>query len=323
LGNIATVKALVTAGANLSMRDYSDATLVYAASGHGHADCVEVLAQAKAPLDQYVTGYGAMHVAAKWNRVNVLQVLGAAKADVNLPATEAESEGETPAHFAAWCNACSALRVLGALKADLDRLAARRTCPLFLAAVRRNTGAVRTLLNLCVDPDPTGCNGRTPLMVAASAGDAGIVRLLVCAKADAARRFVDADSASPLSQWSIADVARKQGHEQVAALVEAAARGELCTADLPEDDASDGEHYVDDETDDDETDDDETDDDDIDEDDIDEDSVDEESDGNNGEDRVGAGNNGEDRVGAGNNDGEGEAEERDGESRCKRARHND
>jgi ankyrin repeat protein len=316
------VKALVTAGANVSLRDGSDATPLYAASGHGHADCVEVLAQAKATLDQYVTGYGAMHVAAKWNCVNVLQVLGAAKADINLPATEAES-GETPAHIAAWYNACSALRVLGALKADLDRLATRRTCPLFLAAVRCHVGAVRTLLNLCVDPDPTGCNGRTPLMVAASAGDAAIVRLLVCAKADATRRFVDADSASPLSHLSIADVARKQGHEQVAALVEAAARGELCTADLPDDDASDGKHYVDDETDDDETGDDDIDDDDIDDEDIGEDDADDDDADDDSVDEESDGNNSEDRVGAGNNDGEGEEEERDGESRCKRARHDD
>jgi ankyrin repeat protein len=277
LGHTATVKALVTAGVNLSMRDEGDVTPLYAASGHGHTECVEVLAHAKAPLDQYVSGFGAMHVAAKWNCVNVLQVLSAAKADINLPATEAESEDETPAHYAAWYNACSALRVLGALRADLNRVATCRTCPLFLAAVRRNTGAVRTLLNLCVDPDPTGCNGRTPLMVAASSGDAGIVRLLVCAKADATRRFVDADRASPLSQWSIADVARKQGHEQVAALVEAAARGELCTADLPEDGASDGEHYVDD-TDDDDTDDDDTvDDDTVDDDTDDDDTVDDDT----------------------------------------------
>jgi ankyrin repeat protein len=235
-GCTAALEAMVTARVDLGLTIGGDITPLFTASEHGHVECVRVLASAKVPLDDYVRGVGAVHVAASGDHGSVLRVLGAAKANLDLPALYRDdvgiTEGTTPAHLAAGRNACVALQALGDLKADLNRTAAE--CPLLIAAEKQHAGAVQTLLDCGARPDSASADGRTALTIAACQNNGRMVRSLLCAKADATRQNGELGQ----SGRTAADLARSQGHLQVAAALEAWARGDAdaaVLANLPKD----------------------------------------------------------------------------------------
>ena len=128
-------------------------------------------------------GRSALHWAAKENRVEVIPVLLAAKADVN----NRDRAGKTPLCVAAESRdpkCVESMKLLLAAKSDVNSKDRLGGSPLLWAAGLGTPEAVELLIDSGAEVSIQDKNGLTPLLWAAGTGDPRSVQILVDSKAD-------------------------------------------------------------------------------------------------------------------------------------------
>ncbi|KAG2484919.1 hypothetical protein HYH03_016305 [Edaphochlamys debaryana] len=186
-GDVAELRRLLAAGADVDARDQAGATPLYSAAAHGHTLALRTLLAAGAKKDaaDALTGATPIHAAAKGGHTEAIQALLAA--GVNKEA--ATDTGATPLHAAAQGGHTEAIRVL--LKAGASKEAATATgaTPLYEAAARGHALTMRALLAAAANKDAAlQTDGTTPLMAAACHGHMDAARVLLAAGANSAAR---------------------------------------------------------------------------------------------------------------------------------------
>jgi len=116
-GHADCLKILAEAKADLSMPNNNGATPAFTAAQEGHADCLKILAEAKADLSAALKDDGATpaFIAAEKGHADCLRILVANQVNVNAP----RKDGVTPAMVAIENGHIEALQVLLEKGADL------------------------------------------------------------------------------------------------------------------------------------------------------------------------------------------------------------
>ncbi|EGB10272.1 hypothetical protein AURANDRAFT_62862 [Aureococcus anophagefferens] len=180
---------------------------------NGHGDALRALLVAGADPDRAAgDGCTPCLIAAQQGHAPLLEQLLKAGADGDraYPAN-----GAAPAFMAAHNGHARALRILALAKADLNRRNDRGATPAFAAAAYGHAAALGTLLAADADADAADDSGASPLHAAAAAGRATTVAILLRAGADPGR---------PWRGRPPAALAADNGHDGVAATLEAAAK---------------------------------------------------------------------------------------------------
>ncbi|MEP7352256.1 MAG: ankyrin repeat domain-containing protein [Acidobacteriota bacterium] len=239
-GDAKVVGALLAAGADPNLD--TGLTPLTEATLQNHLEVVQALLAAKAKVDaKGKTSIGRpLFEASMHDRLAILQALVAAGADVNAIQT---TDGRTAVMAAAAGVQPGGVRVLIQAGANVNAMTYSGVTPLMIAAGRNDSALVEALLAVHADanggfrvcsnafpaPNPgstSGINGAnamglfstlagsSPLGVASAVGNLTVVRALLTAKADANR--VQCDGKTALQ------IARENGHREVATLLEAA-----------------------------------------------------------------------------------------------------
>lgn len=242
---------LLAAGANVNQksREYDEETPLAYAVQHYRASVplVKLLLQYKADPNIAMRDDEKLPIlqAAKQGKETLVKLLLDAGADVE----GADRNGRTAAHYAAEAGHAGILRILCAHGADLDKTAGHyKYTPLAEAITSHNREAFDVLLECGASPVLVHEEGHTLLMYAAWAGETGMVTELakrgqaldeqnkegysaLMWAADGGKTYVAEKllelGASPLLRngkgLSAANIARENGHDDLAALLEAKA----------------------------------------------------------------------------------------------------
>ncbi len=205
-GDLAAVRRLVAAGANVNVTGTDGATPLIWAAYNTDAEMTQVLLAAKAKVDtQNRYGVTALLTASRTGDLAVMEQLLKAGANPNV----APPEAETPLMAAARTGKVEAIKLLLAKGANINGTdAAQDQSPLMWAAAEGHAAAVTTLLEAGAKPNlkahvtsltqrshadhPTG--GFTALMWAARNGHADVINVL--AKAGANLNETNGDGAT-------------------------------------------------------------------------------------------------------------------------------
>ena len=187
------VRALVEAGADVTVRQPDGATTLHWAAHWDDAAMARRLVRAGAEVDA-ANDYGVtpLSLAAANASAAMVELLLGAGADPNA----ARDSGETPLMRAASTGSADAVEALVAAGADLeaaDPLGGQTA--LMLAASGRHADVVAALLARGADVGARSRNGFTPLLFAAREGDLASARRLVAAGADVGAAMPDGTSA--------------------------------------------------------------------------------------------------------------------------------
>ena len=195
-GDLATVKSLLTSGANVNEADTDGSTPLLLAAYQGSAEVVKVLlAHGADPNRAAKNGSTPLFWAAKNGHIEVVKLLLAARADVN----RVDTDGWTPLLEAAKQGHAEVAKVLLAAGADVDRADTDGWTPLLEAAKHGHAEVAKVLLAAGADvdrADTADTDGATPLFWAAKNGHIEVVKLLLAAGADVNR--ADTDGYTPL-----------------------------------------------------------------------------------------------------------------------------
>ncbi|CAE8616445.1 unnamed protein product [Polarella glacialis] len=174
-GDVAGLRLLQAAGANLEARNAHGSTPALYAARNGHVKVLQLLKEAGADLripDE--NGKTPAHYAARNGHVKVLQLLREAGVDLGA----ADAEDRTPAHYAANNGQVEVLQLLREAGVDLE---ARKTDGFTLAHYAARSGHVKVLQLLREagsDLKATDTDGFTPAHYAAQNGHAEVLQLL-------------------------------------------------------------------------------------------------------------------------------------------------
>ena len=196
------VSGLIKAGADVDVRNDRGATALMAAAGNENAAAVRTLIEAGADVDaRSNSGTTALHHAARKNDTDIVAALIEAGADVDAR----NDAGYTALDYAAARGDAADVRALLQAAANesrndladvLQRYGAdsvdwrRKTdgaTPLHLAALSRDTAAIRTLIEAGADVNAVNGQGKTPLNLLAvfpAKENAAVVPVLIEAGAD-------------------------------------------------------------------------------------------------------------------------------------------
>jgi ankyrin repeat protein len=202
-GNTEAVRSMLQQDPSLAgARVEGGETAVIAALYRGHREVVDVLLAAGAPVDLFTAaavglpeivqarlgeqpagigalsfdGWTALHLAAFFGHVDVIDRLLAAGADVN--ARSRNSTANTPLHAAvAGGRVAAALRLIGT-GADVHAVDSGKYTPLHIAAESGQVPVVESLLARGADPHAVDNDDKTPLSRAAAKNHAAIVDLI-------------------------------------------------------------------------------------------------------------------------------------------------
>lgn len=178
--------------------------LVRAAATGDVAEVRALLRAGAAPTEAAADGWSALHAAATRGHVEVVRELLAAGAPVDLR----RPDGMTPLLNGAGRGGSACVEVLLRAGADPNATEPRfGWTPLSRAAECADAASVRLLLDAGADPD-----AGTPIVDAAEAGSLECVRLLLEAGAGPGVR---------VEGRTVAELARRHGHEEVAAVLDA------------------------------------------------------------------------------------------------------
>jgi len=186
------------------------------AAGRGDVDAARQLLDHGASIyASDASGVTALIAAAYGNHLDVARLLVQAGADVNVQ----DRTRQSAFLIATSDGYLELLRLTLAAGADVHRTDSYNGTGLIRAADRGHVDIIRELLQTDIDVDHVNRLGWTALLEAIILGDGGhrhteVVRLLVEAGADV--NLADANGVSPLSH------ARRRGHSEMAAILEAA-----------------------------------------------------------------------------------------------------
>jgi ankyrin repeat protein len=133
-----------------------------------------------APSAADIAASSGLHAAAHGGRIDQLQALAAAGANLNAR----DGNGRTPVHVATFARQQDAIRTLASLGADLQLLDADRYDAVTIASVADDEETLRVLLSLGASARlVTSRYDGTALIAAAHLGHDGVVRQLIAAGA--------------------------------------------------------------------------------------------------------------------------------------------
>lgn len=141
--------SLIEAGADLSCRDGSeeeDESLICLAVKSEEIECLQILIESGCEVDR--KGDLPLHVAAKMNRVDMMEIICLGYVDLDLNA--ADMQGRTALHIAALYGQVEAIQFLISVGGDVDAADAEGWTPLHHAAEEGHLDAVEALLEHAV-----------------------------------------------------------------------------------------------------------------------------------------------------------------------------
>ncbi len=229
-GDVAMVRLLVEAGAEVDGLDVDESTPLHVAALHRHAGAVRYLLERGADVNRrdrngayalsfavsgrdtaivravleagadlnYRSGTGAtlLHLACSRGAWDLAERALARGQDINA----ADLAGDTPLHYAAGVDDSAYVGRIIAMGARVDAEDTSRTTPLQVAMLRGALGAAKALLAAGADPDRPNHDGWSPLKFAVRGGNLPLVRLLLAQGADPAARD---SSAWPLARMAV------------------------------------------------------------------------------------------------------------------------
>ena len=161
-GDVAEVRRLVAAGADLEKHGEDGGTPLFWAAVNGRVETVTVLVQLGADMKaQAARAWTALHLAAAKGHVKMVEVLVQLGADKDAKA----ARGETPLHRAACNGHVEAVTVLVQLGADKDAMSASGRRPLHWAAGNGHAEVVQALVQLGAHTEAKNAAGATALQV--------------------------------------------------------------------------------------------------------------------------------------------------------------
>jgi hypothetical protein len=163
--------------------DYQDGTFgctpAFMSAWNGHTDCLQLLANSKAVLNQPNNhGCTPAFASAQDGHTECLQLLLDCKADLNQP----DNNGATPALESASKGHTDCLQLLADCKADLNQPDNNSRTPAYMSAKEGQTASIQVLINHKADTNQE-CQGYTPLKLAEEFGHSAIVEILLAAGA--------------------------------------------------------------------------------------------------------------------------------------------
>lgn len=179
----------------------------------GDADAVRKFLAEGADSDTLDDGFPVLYQAAAVGHANLVELLLSANASVDAP----NEEGATPLCIAAQNGHTAVIELLLTAKASVDAPTQDGATPLSVAAQQGHTAAVERLLGAGADPHHTGNQHENVVWSAAYSGSAETVRMLLLRGADPSLRSHSDDK--EYANMTALDVAQKQGHTAVAALL--------------------------------------------------------------------------------------------------------
>ncbi|MHC5035797.1 MAG: ankyrin repeat domain-containing protein [Planctomycetota bacterium] len=212
-GDLAGVKGLVEGGANLQWRSAEGESLLHVAVRRGHAEVAGYLIQQG--IDVNVTnpnGNTPLYIAAGKGEREIVELLLKRRANVRV---REKICGDTPLFAAAWAKSVEAMELLVKAGADVKTVDRWGFTPL-CRAIENGGGekAVKFLLEKGAEVNTRDkYRGQSPLHWAARTGEVEVVRMLLEKGAD--RNAKDDESRTPF------DIAKAEGHEEAAKLLEA------------------------------------------------------------------------------------------------------
>eukprot|EP01046_Picozoa_sp_COSAG06_P030748 COSAG06_NODE_2941_length_6022_cov_3.468278_6_plen_331_part_00 len=179
----------------------------------GDADAVRKFLAEGADPDTVDDGFPVLYQAAAGGHAALVELLLSANASVDTP----NEEGATPLCIAAQNGHTAVIKLLLAAEASVDTPTQDGATPLSVAAQQGHTAAAERLLGAGADPHHMGNQQENVLWSAAYSGSAKIVRMLLLRGADPSLRSHSDDK--EYANMTALDVAQKQGHTAVAALL--------------------------------------------------------------------------------------------------------
>ena len=171
----AGLKALLSQGADVNLKDSRGATPLMYAAASGSPEVMKLLIGAGADVNAK-NSFGATALLWGAGDINKVRLLLDKGAEVNV----ATKQGRTPLLAAAACDKGEeVVRLLISKGADVTAVEGFQLTALHLAAGANATGLVRLLLEKGLDPNVKTVPGQTPLMAAAALDNLPMVKLLL------------------------------------------------------------------------------------------------------------------------------------------------
>ncbi|XP_075093907.1 protein VAPYRIN-LIKE-like [Nicotiana tabacum] len=142
-GNSHCISALIEAGADVNRRDSDGNSVMSLAVKSGNLDSVQVLIESGYTIDSSVDRF--LHDAAATDRVDLMEILCLGHADIDL--NSVDSQGRTALHIAAIYGHVEVLQFLVSVGSDPDMLDSQGWTPLHFAAHYGHVEAVDFLVN--------------------------------------------------------------------------------------------------------------------------------------------------------------------------------
>jgi ankyrin repeat protein len=184
-GHVDMVRLLLSANAHVDGRERDDGAPISRISGTGHCSVQVLQTLLSAKADVQVRSPDTVYAAACAKRVDVVQVLADAKADIDACGG---AWGSTPLCTAASDGALNMMQWLLRAKADVDKACERHGfTPVMTATAHAKSDALRLLVSAKADVNVPNSDGETPADVARRYNDDDILCILLDAKADVGR----------------------------------------------------------------------------------------------------------------------------------------
>ncbi len=153
-------------------------------------------------------GNAMLHLAALEGKSEIVKLLLAAKADVNVKGAR---RGDTPLHLGAWKGHSEVVKLLIEAGADVNAKNNRDWTALHAAANERHAEAARLLIEAEANVNVKTDDGCTALQIAACKGCAEVIMLLIAAEADVNVKTDDGCTALQIAAF--------EGHAEVVRLL--------------------------------------------------------------------------------------------------------
>lgn len=191
--NLTDIKRLISAGANINIKNTFGATTLFMASQNGCNEIVKYLINNNADINQTFKGATPLWIASQQGHIDIVESLLDANCDVN----NRIGTGETPLYVASQNGHLEIVKMLLKNKAEIEFTHDDGMTPLYKASEKGHERVVKILLENKANPNIANNKGITPLFIASQYGHANIVKLLVKYHANIEKGYV-AEDVTPL-----------------------------------------------------------------------------------------------------------------------------